>query len=549
MAVEDVLETATFYHFLHTTPSGRYRIYLSKTVIAKTRGYREVYEALEAETGARFGGSGNADFALSETACIGLADQEPSMLVDGVVFGDLTPSSVAEIVSGLKQGRSPAEIANPTGLAEDQMEYVDALTHTAVHTRGPVFFAEETDYGVLARRCLVTPAEEVIATITDSGLRGRGGAGFPTGNKWRLCRAAAGTDKYIICNADEGEPGTFKDRVLLTRSPKQVFVGMIIAGVAVGASHGILYLRAEYAYLRSYLERQLAELRDDGALGYGFDIRIKMGAGAYICGDESALIESCEGKRGTPRLKPPFPVEHGYLGKPTCVNNVETFAAATRIMDKGADWFAAMGTAKSRGTRLLSVSGDCGVPGIYEVEWGITLRETLAMVGAEDAVAVQISGPSGEMVSAQADSDRRLGYEDISCNGSVMIFDSRRDLLSVVRDFMQFFVDESCGICVPCRVGNVALRDKVDLVIRGRASSADLDDMTRWGTVVAATSRCGLGATSPNPILTTMAKFPGAFTGALRAEDDDGLLPSFDVHAALNGYAAAVNQLAGQESQ
>ena len=549
MAVEDVLETATFYHFLHTTPSGRYRIYLSKTVIAKTRGYREVYEALEAETGARFGGSGNADFALSETACIGLADQEPSMLVDGVVFGDLTPSSVAEIVSGLKQGRSPAEIANPTGLAEDQMEYVDALTHTAVHTRGPVFFAEETDYGVLARRCLVTPAEEVIATITDSGLRGRGGAGFPTGNKWRLCRAAAGTDKYIICNADEGEPGTFKDRVLLTRSPKQVFVGMIIAGVAVGASHGILYLRAEYAYLRSYLERQLAELRDDGALGYGFDIRIKMGAGAYICGDESALIESCEGKRGTPRLKPPFPVEHGYLGKPTCVNNVETFAAATRIMDKGADWFAAMGTAKSRGTRLLSVSGDCGVPGIYEVEWGITLRETLAMVGAEDAVAVQISGPSGEMVSAQADSDRRLGYEDISCNGSVMIFDSRRDLLSVVRDFMQFFVDESCGICVPCRVGNVALRDKVDLVIRGRASSADLDDMTRWGTVVAATSRCGLGATSPNPILTTMAKFPGAFTGALRAEDDDGLLPSFDVHAALNGYAAAVNQLARQESR
>jgi [NiFe] hydrogenase diaphorase moiety large subunit len=153
------------------------------------------------------------------------------------------------------------------------------------------------------------------------------------------------------------------------------------------------------------------------------------------------------------------------------------------------------------------------------------------------------------MVSAQADSDRRLGYEDISCNGSVMIFDSRRDLLSVVRDFMQFFVDESCGICVPCRVGNVALRDKVDLVIRGRASSADLDDMTRWGTVVAATSRCGLGATSPNPILTTMAKFPGAFTGALRAEDDDGLLPSFDVHAALNGYAAAVNQLARQESR
>ena len=380
---EDVMETATFYHFFHSKPSGRYRIYLSNTVIGKMRGYQQVYEALERETGTQFGGPGSADFGLFETACIGLSDQEPAMLIDDVAFTDLTSESVTDIVARLKQGQPPEGIANPSGLPRSEVAYVDALTHTTVHTSGPVFFSGEGDYSVLLNRCLALTPEQVIKTITASGLRGLGGAGFPTGSKWQLCRAAAGDEKYIICNADEGEPGTFKDRALLTRSPKQVFVGMIIAAHAVGSAHGIVYLRAEYAYLREYLEAQLAELRDEGWLGPAFDIRIQMGAGAYICGDESALIESCEGKRGTPRLKPPFPVEYGFLGKPTCVNNVETFAAAARIMELGADWFAAMGTPESTGTRLLSVAGDCAAPGIYEVEWGITLREVLEMVGAE----------------------------------------------------------------------------------------------------------------------------------------------------------------------
>ena len=335
---------------------------------------------------------------------------------------------------------------------------------------------------------------------------------------------------------------------MLTRSPKQVFAGMIIAAHAIGAARGIVYLRAEYVYLREYLEQQLAELREEGLLGDGFDLRIQMGAGAYICGDESALIESCEGKRGTPRLKPPFPVEHGFLGKPTCVNNVETFAAAARIMEMGADWFAAMGTTGSSGTRLLSVAGDCDHPGIHEIEWGVTLREVLEMVGARDPLAVQISGPSGEMVSADADADRKLAYDDISCNGSFMVFNAQRDILSVVRDFMQFFVDESCGICVPCRAGNVLLRDKVDLVMAGRAGRSDLDDMVRWGGIIARTSRCGLGATSPNPILTTLQKFPEVFSSRLH-HDRGGLLVSFDIDAALNGYPKALANLAEQESR
>ncbi len=553
LATDDVVETASFYHFFHDTPSGRYRIYLSNTVVAKMRGYEHVYEALERETGARFGGPGSADFGLFETACIGLSDQEPAMLIDGVAFTNLTPESVADIVSQLKRGRSPEQIANPSSLPRGDIAYVEALIHTTVHTSGPVFFGAPIDVGAVVGRCRALTPEQVISTIADSGFRGRGGAGFATGAKWRHCRdAGTGSEthveKYVICNADEGEPGTFKDRALLTRSPELVFAGMMIAGHAVGARYGIVYLRAEYSYLREYLERTLGEFRDAGLLGTGFDIRIQMGAGSYVCGDESALIESCEGKRGTPRVKPPFPAEFGFRGKPTCLNNVETFAAAARIMEMGADWFAAMGTPESSGTRLLSVAGDCTAPGIYEVEWGITLREVLALVGAADARAVQISGPSGELVSAQTDADRRLAHEDLSCNGSFTIFNAERDLLDVVRDFMQFFIDESCGICVPCRVGNVVLGQKVDLVIAGRATEADVDEMVGWGATIARTSRCGLGATSPNPILTTLQTFPEVFTERLHHEPHD-LLMSFDAQSALSAYGTAAAQLAQQESR
>ena len=562
LSVEDVLETATFYHFFHTAPAGRHRIYLSNTVIAKMHGYDEVYAALERETGVRFGEPASPEFGLFETACIGLSDQEPAMLVDGVVFTDLTPESVGEIVAGLKGGSTAEELANPRGLPRDDRAYVEALSGSTVHTTGPVFFRGETDHESLLARCRAQSSDEVIATLTASGLRGRGGAGFPTGIKWQTCRAAPGASKYIICNADEGEPGTFKDRALLTHEPDTVFAGMAIAAHAVGAAgadsaavpvHGIVYLRAEYAYLADYLESRLAALRERGVLGHsvdgsgGFDIRIQLGAGAYICGDESALIESCEGKRGTPRLKPPFPVQRGYLGMPTVVNNVETFAAAAHIVDHGADWFAAMGVPGSTGTRLLSVSGDCAAPGIYEVEWGTTLRSVLDMIGAHDARAVQISGPSGEMLSVAADADRVLGYDDLSCNGSFMVFDASRDLLDVVGDFMQFFVDESCGICVPCRAGNVLLRQKVALVADGQATSSDLDEMVAWGGVVAHTSRCGLGATSPNPILTTLTKFPEIYPVRPRATVAD-LLPSFDPEAELTDHGAAVAQLAPQES-
>lgn len=234
-------------------------------------------------------------------------------------------------------------------------------------------------------------------------------------------------------------------------------------------------------------------------------------------------------------MKPPFPVESGYLGKPTCVNNVETFAAATRIVGAGAEWFKSMGTLNSAGTRLLSVSGDCGKPGIYEIEWGTTLDEVLAKIGSPDALAVQLSGPSGECVSVAADRQRRIAYEDLSCNGAFTVFGPERDLLDTVKTFMQFFVDESCGICVPCRAGTVALRKKVDLVIAGTARQKDLDEVNSWGELLFRTSRCGLGAASPNPLVTTMAKFPDLYRSRLRL-DEQSLLPSFDAAAAVEGY-------------
>ena len=547
----DIVETASFYHFFHSKRSGRHRIYLSNTVIAKMSGYQAVYDTLERETGVRFGETDEAGmFGLFETPCIGLSDQEPAMMIDSVVFTRLTPGSVADIIALLKTGRAAADIANPAGLPDDDIAYVDALVESNVHTRGPVFFRGQTDYKALLKNCLAGTPEQTIGTITESGLRGYGGAGFRTGLKWHLCRAAPGDDKYVICNADEGEPGTFKDRALLTRSPQDVFMGMVIAASAIGSRHGIVYLRAEYVYLKRYLESQLQQLRDDGLLGCGvggrpgfdFDIRIQMGAGSYVCGEESALIESCEGKRGTPRLKPPFPVQEGYLGKPTCVNNVETFAAATRVIEEGAEWFRRMGTPDSAGTRLLSVAGDCDRPGVYEVEWGIILDEVLSMVGAQDARAVQISGPSGECLSVAADGRRRIAYEDIPCNGAVTICNTTRDLLDCVKDYTRFFVDESCGICVPCRAGTVDLHNKVELVIAGAATQEDLDDVAGWGALVRTTSRCGLGATAANPILTTMEKFPEIYRSRLRTQEG-ALRLSFDLTAALVGYDKAVTEL------
>ena len=299
---------------------------------------------------------------------------------------------------------------------------------------------------------------DVIAALHDSGLRGRGGAGFPTGVKWNLAAAAKSESKFVVCNADEGEPGTFKDRVILSEHADLVFEGMTIAGYVIGADVGILYLRGEYTYLRPHLETVLAGRRKQGLLGenvggkedFNFDVEIRLGAGAYVCGEETALIESLEGNRGEPRNRPPFPVDTGFMGHPTVVNNVETLAWVTCILAMGADWFGAHGTEKSVGLKLFSVSGDCERPGVYEFPLGITIDTLLKEVGGETARAVQIGGASGYCIPAK-EFDRLIAFEDVSTGGSVIVFGPGRDMLAVARNFVEFFCEESCGQCTPCR--------------------------------------------------------------------------------------------------
>lgn len=377
---------------------------------------------------------------------------------------------------------------------------------------GPVLFSEY-EKGSSVRKALEMDRDDILFEIKDSGLKGRGGAGFPVSTKWMLTAAANAEQKFIVCNADEGEPGTFKDRVLLLEYPWLVFEGMIIAGYTVGAKEGIVYLRAEYSYLQLFLEDYLDELRKENLLGknicgkdFEFDIKIILGAGAYVCGEETALIESLEGHRGEPRNRPPFPVNTGYLGFPTSVNNVETLASVPHIIMKGSDWYKKFGTGKSTGSKLLSVSGDCKYPGVYEVSWGTTLNEILEFTGAENTKAMQIGGASGVCLPA-SEFHRTLAYEDIATGGSVMIFNKDRDMLEVLKNFMEFFVEESCGQCTPCRIGNVKLLEGVEMIAKNEYTPEYIDKLIDLGKTMQIASKCGLGQTSPNPFISILENF------------------------------------------
>lgn len=365
---------------------------------------------------------------------------------------------------------------------------------------------------------------DVIAAIRESGIKGCGGAGFPTGTKWNLAAAARGPRKFVVCNADEGEPGTFKDRVILSEWPELVFEGMTIAGYAIGANEGILYLRGEYAYLRRSLEACLAQRREAGWLGgnvsgnsgFRFDIRIHMGCGAYVCGEETALIESLEGQRGEARNRPPFPVNTGLNGMPTIVNNVETFAWAATILAKGPEWFRAVGTEKSAGLKMLSISGDVQRPGVYEFPLGTTIEDLLKTAGGEGAKAVVIGGASGHCVPP-AGFSRAISHEDLSTGGSVIVFGPGRDLLDAAENFLEFFVDESCGQCTPCRVGNVKLLEGVRMLKRGECSTSYLHELCALGESMQLASKCGLGQSSPNAFLSIVNHFPHEIMGRVNA--------------------------------
>lgn len=535
----EVESVVAFYSFLSDRPKGKVVIRLCDGVSCRMNGAERLAEAFEQALGVSVGQTTpDGKITLERTACMGMCGQGPAAMVDEVVLTQLSTDSARQVVRELKEHLSPRKLVHKLGDGNNASALVHAMVVNNVRKAGPVVLADMPPGEALKKALAMTPTE-VIRDIKTARLRGRGGAGFPTGMKWDFTRSAVGEPKFVICNADEGEPGTFKDRVILTEKADLLFEGMTIGGYAIGAKLGILYLRGEYEYLRRYLEHVLAQRREAGLLGKAicgrsdveFDIRIQMGAGAYICGEETALISSCEGRRGDPKDRPPFPAQQGYLAKPTTVNNVETFCCVARILEMGPGWFAQFGSRGSPGTKLLSISGDCTRPGVYEVEMGIPLREVLELAGAEEPAAVQIGGPSGQMVGPEA-FDRTVCYDDLATGGSIIIFAEGRELLEIVAEFMEFFIDESCGYCTPCRVGNVLLKERLDRILAGKGQPGDLDYLCQLGETIKVAARCGLGQTSPNPILSTLENFRSLYESRL-TEAAEGFQPSFDLAAAL----------------
>ncbi|MBI5922298.1 MAG: NAD(P)H-dependent oxidoreductase subunit E [Betaproteobacteria bacterium] len=524
---------ASFYSFFHTEPLGRYCVLWSDNITDRMLGsvelMREMCKKLWLEPGRV---SEDGLVSVSSTSCTGMCDQGPAILVNYRAIPHMSSERVGQTVDLIRSetpvSKWPAELFS----ISDNIRRRDILLGNISRP------------GDALRAAIARGAQPTLDEIKLSNLRGRGGAGFSTGLKWETCRNAEGSgadpEHYVICNADEGEPGTFKDRVLLTAQADLVFEGMTVAAYILGARLGMLYLRGEYRYLLDHLESVLARRRKDKQLGHGildhagfdFDIEIHFGAGAYICGEESALIESLEGKRGVPRNRPPFPVTQGYLGQPTIVNNVETLASAALITMKGGEWFREIGTEKSAGSKILSVSGDCTRPGIYEYPFGVRVAEVLADCGAaaENTQAVQISGPSGVCIASD-EFKRKIGFEDLATAGAFMVFNNKRDMFLVARNFSHFFAHESCGFCTPCRVGTTLLKNCMDKIEAGHGSEYDINEIFKINHLLQAASHCGLGHTACNPMFDTLQKFRPAYQRRLNSLAFE---PAFDLDKALS---------------
>jgi [NiFe] hydrogenase diaphorase moiety large subunit len=524
----------SFYHFFHRQPTGKYIVYLNNSIISEFKGFKEIKAAFEKETGCTFGCYDQHPlFSLFETSCIGLSDQEPAALINFLPFTNLTPERVKGIVKELKNGTCLKTICdNPTST----IQFTPPENKT-------VFF-RKYHLGKSLEKLKEYSPEEILKIISKSHLAGRGGAFFPTAQKWKLCKENQSKSKYLICNADEGEPGTFKDKALLDKLPGLIIEGMITAAYTTGAQNGYIYLRAEYKYLLSKIEDAINKFYQNNLLGnhilgikdFNFNLHIQLGAGAYVCGAETALIESLEGKRGEPRIRIHFPTDYGYLGGSTVVNNVETFAMAARILELGSDYIDKIGTDQSKGTKILSVSGDVGKPGIYEVEWGTTIRELLhmKMSQATSPYYIQVSGPSGECIGKQ-DFDRKICKEDLVCGGSIMVFSKFRSVIQILENFTKFFKTESCGTCTPCRAGNQILYDKIQQLKKGICTMEDLEEVKDWSQIMKLTSRCGLGQYASNTFALAIDRFEDYFK-LKTIELDDNNNVEFDMEEAVFDY-------------
>ncbi|SDX82199.1 NAD(P)-dependent nickel-iron dehydrogenase flavin-containing subunit [Lutibacter oricola] len=533
----EIESVVSFYHFFHKKPTGKHTIYLNNSIISDLKGFEDVKATFEKETGCSFGEYGNKEFSLFETSCIGMSDQEPAALINFQPFTDLTPSKVRNIIQKIKNGENVKDFSSKT---------ISKIHYTPDDDKTVIF--RNYELGKSVKEGLKFTPQEIIDKIYKSKLKGCGGAFFDVGYKWQSCKRNEDTEKYIICNADEGEPGTFKDRAIFQHLPGLVIEGMILAGYATGAKEGIIYLRAEYQYFKQKLEDLIQEFYTQNLLGkniqsidgFDFEIRIQLGAGSYVCGAASALIESMQGRRGEPPVRMWSATKHGFKHKPTVVNNVESLAYASRIIELGEDYFLSMGTKETPGTKLISISGDVAKAGIYEIEYGTSIRELLGieMAQATAPYYVQVSGPSGECVSP-AEFDRKICMEDILCGGSFMVFNRTRDILHILRNFMEFFKEESCGVCTPCRAGNFILNEKVKKMQRGLASQDDVDEIKKWGKIIKLSSRCGLGKSSPNSLIFSIDKFKDYYNLKI-APSNEFQNVEFDMEAAIHEFDSII---------
>ncbi|MGR8951634.1 MAG: NAD(P)H-dependent oxidoreductase subunit E [Gammaproteobacteria bacterium] len=541
-----IIDATEFYSFFSTTPKGRYELLISDSITDHMLGKQQLLDYLAAKLDVAVGAvRSDGLVSLDNTSCTGMCDQGPAGLVNGHALTRLDRSRIDRIAELIDRQAPLAEWPADFFHVDDNIRKPGLLLNSPISP------------GNALKAAFARGLKETLAEISRSGLRGRGGAGYTAGWKWHLCyegpeeesfcdvETQTQLQRYVVCNADEGEPGTFKDRVLLNSYAHQVFEGMTLCAAIVGATQGFLYLRGEYLHLYDKLQAVLAERRESGLLGkeilgkdFDFDIEIRLGAGAYICGEESALIESLEGKSGIPRNRPPYPVTSGYLGKPTVVNNVETFYAASAIAVHGGDWFAACGTEKSKGSKILSISGDCSQPGIYEYPFGTTIQTILNDCGAADVLGVQVGGPSGTFISNR-EFDRRLAFEDLATGGSFIVFNSRRDILAIVHNFTHFFAHESCGFCTPCRVGTALLKMQLDKITGGHGSAGDVVALEEIGRLIKTNSHCGLGQTAANPVLTTLERYPELYQSRLKKISFE---PGFDLDGALETARRMANR-------
>jgi [NiFe] hydrogenase diaphorase moiety large subunit len=524
-----------FYAHLYDHNRGRYRILFSDNITDRMAGSVALFDRMRAHWGVAPGEtSSDGLVSIDMTPCTGLCDHGAALLVNNIAIGRLDNERIDRIAR-LIMSRKP--------LADWPAELftIDDNIHRKVTLLGlPYVPGSALDAAIRLGR------SGIFDEIKSSRLRGRGGAGFPTPTKIEGARNAAGKDKYVVCNADEGEPGTFKDRVLLTSFLPRVLEGMAIAGFAAGATKGFVYLRGEYQYLRPHVQRTIDEMRASGLLGvsirgapgFDFDIQIHMGAGAYICGEGTAQCNSLEGKVGRPRVKPPSMVIRGYKDMPTIVDNVETLAHLTEIALEGGASFARRGTRASTGTKMLSVSGDCARPGIYEYEFGVTIGQVLRDSGAVAPIAVQVGGASGVLITPDEFS-RKIAFEDVSTAGAFMIFGPDRDLFEVARNFAHFFAHESCGFCTPCRVGTTVQKNLMDKIAEGRGSRYEVNDLMRLADFMRKTAHCGLGETAGNAVRDTWMKFRPAFERRLVPYD---FAPEVDLDKALEPTRQAANR-------